>query len=320
MHRFIAGAQAGPSDHRAKSQDQNHKAPCALRGDQELGFQLYGEGPTIKARLSPAMKACEHCLGLGLFYDATTHTSSYCTKRPPQKMVALVNKSHLPVRYLRATLDGKETGFRNYSGNADRILGQLKKYLQIFPDKFLCPPTEKKSDYNEKNGLILSGPVGVGKTFLLVSLAKKLLVKGYQVEFIDFYRLIEEIKGSFSAKDKSSQEIIDPLIEVEILLIDELGKGRNTELELTILDQIVMGRYNQNKPIIATTNYSLHSPSSKTVNLKSVSHAFGTDYFGSLKERVGSRIFSRFIESSHLLQLDGSDYRTLSQSTKGDLK
>ena len=34
-----------------------------------------------------------------------------------------------------------------------------------------------------------------------------------------------------------------------------LVKDVNTEFELTIIDQIVMGRYNQDKPIIATTNY-----------------------------------------------------------------
>ena len=46
-------------------------------------------------------------------------------------------------------------------------------------------------------------------------------------------------------------------MDVDILFIDELGKGRNTDFELTILDQLVMGRYNQNKMIVASTNCHL---------------------------------------------------------------
>lgn len=322
---------------------------CPLRHDnpsESKGYVIQRGGAFITAKLSEAVKNCPECLGLGYQHDEILEASHYCVARSPQRIVALYEESRLPVRYLDASFDGKAGGFRNYSGNADRILFQLINYLNTFPSRFPKLPiqqtetrprqdknqnknqnnqghkggtTEKqKTEHAEKEGqgLILSGPVGVGKTFLLVAAAKSFIEKGYRVRFVDFFQLISEIQASIMKKQPPT-EILTPLIDTDVLLIDELGKGRNSEFELTILDQIVMGRYNQNKPIMATTNYSLSSSKSpKTINLKSSSDTFGFDAFGPLKERVGSRIFSRLLESSLFLELDGSDYRKMSRGYK----
>ncbi|MCY4380090.1 MAG: ATP-binding protein [Proteobacteria bacterium] len=284
---------------------------CPVNSCAGKGYILTAEGSTIQAKLCPCVLDCPECVGQGFTHNLSSGRSQFCIPIPPQKIVALYSDSHLPRRYLHASLDGEKGGFRNFSGNADRVLTQLKDYVASFPSKFL---PQKSLSYDPK-GLILSGPVGVGKTFLLVSLAKKFIAKGYQVKFVDFFRLIAEIQGGLSNKE-SPIRILDPLIDVEILLIDELGKGRNSEFESTILDQIIMGRYNQNKPIIATTNYSLTQPSyQKSVNLKSSHNSFSPDYFGSLKDRVGSRIFSRLFESCRMVALQGNDYRKMIQNT-----
>ncbi len=71
-----------------------------------------------------------------------------------------------------------------------------------------------------RRGLILSGPVGVGKTYLLVGLAKTLIRLGVEVKFVDFHRLLSLIRASYA--DKGSEEsLLAPLIEAEILMIDE---------------------------------------------------------------------------------------------------
>ena len=318
---------------------------CPLRRDNgsSKGYVIQKGGAFITAELSEAVKNCPECLGLGYQHDEIRGVSQYCTQRSPQRIVALYGESRLPVRYLNASFDGKSGGFRNYSGNADRILFQLTNYLNAFPSRFQRPPSQQAhtQQQQERNqdpkggatgkqqlpkaqhkaekegwGLILSGPVGVGKTFLLVAAAKSLIEKGYRVRFVDFFQLISEIQAGIMKKHPPT-EILTPLIDTDVLLIDELGKGRNSEFELTILDQIVMGRYNQNKPIMATTNYSLSlSRSPQTINLKSSSDTFGFDAFGPLKERVGSRIFSRLLESSLFLELDGSDYRKMRRGYK----
>ena len=293
---------------------------CALKSDNRRsqlcanhecsGYNLIRGSTHIKAELCACVLHCPECLGAGFRHDKATAQSSYCVDITPKKLVALYNTSELPLRYLKAHFDSSEHGFRNFSGNGDQVLAQLHDYLNTFPAKHLKP---RNTATINNPGLVLSGPVGVGKTHLLVCLAKNLIEKGYNVKFVDFFRISSEIQAGLTKK-QSALEILDPLIAVDILLIDELGKGRNSQFELTIIDQIIMGRYNQAKPTIATTNYQLSSATPVNVNLRSSTDAFSSDDFGSLSERLGSRIFSRLKESTRFIELQGKDYRTMIQA------
>ena len=269
------------------------------------GYRLTQGAAHIKAQLCPCVLNCPECLGIGFHHDDATAKSNYCQKIAPQKIVSLYNNSDLPLRYLKAHFASAAGGFRNYSGNADQVLSRIHGYINTFAPKHESP-------HHENKGLVLSGPVGVGKTYLLVCIAKQLIEKGYGVKFVDFFRMSSEVQAGL-VKKQSPLEILDPLIDVDILLIDELGKGRNSQFELTIIDQIIMGRYNQNKPIIATTNYLLtnHTGPAHLVDLKASTDAFSSDDFTSLAGRLGSRIFSRLMESTHFIELQGSDYRTM---------
>ena len=69
-------------------------------------------------------------------------------------------------------------------------------------------------------GFVLSGPVGAGKTHLLAAtLAHLVLEVGWVLSL-----LYATIRRGFQ-EGKSGGEIIGPLSEVEVLAIDELGKG-----------------------------------------------------------------------------------------------
>ena len=111
-----------------------------------------------------------------------------------------------------------------------------------------------------------------------------------------------------------------------MLFIDEMGKGRNTDFELVILDQLVMGRYNQNRAIVASTNCYLHSKTEKQkrhlydipLDQAPEQHensGFASSQFGTLESRVGERIFSRLLETCSMLDLSGDDYRRQGKPT-----
>ena len=286
---------------KAHNDNHDHK-------QHNVPYELYAGKTSIKARLSPMITSCAECLGSCLYHDETTGQSRYCVEPAPQHIVSIYNTSELPLRYLHAHFDSKTHGFRNYSGNADQVLSQIHHILNSIPKKHETLRDSSPSTTAPHKGVILSGPVGVGKTFLAVCMAKNFIEKGYGVRFMDFFRISSEIQAQLIRK-QSALDILDPLIDVDVLIIDELGKGRNSEFELTIIDQIIMGRYNQNKPTIATTNYQLRS--SSTVDLKSSASAFESDTFGSLKDRVGSRIFSRLTEGTQFIELCGHDYRSM---------
>ena len=267
------------------------------------GYQLLRRGALMAAEICSCLSQCPRCLGWGYRDGGSTSRSRPCVSPLPQRMVNLWNDSTLPVRYFDCELEL----FSNFTGNGQRVLSVLQNYLK----NFSLQKEPQSYESMQRRGLVLSGAVGVGKTYLLVSLAKSFIRRGYGVKFIDFFQLITEIKAGFSQR-ASEEDILKPLIEVDVLFIDELGKGRNSEFELTILDQLVMGRYNQDKPILATTNYHFGKEApSRMVDLRAPSHGFGLDSFSLLKERVGARIYSRIVEGCYLVPITGRDFREL---------
>lgn len=102
------------------------------------------------------------------------------------------------------------------------------------------------------------------------------------------------------------------IIEFDILFVDELGKGRNSDWELSVLDQLIMGRYNRNKIIVASTKYDL-KPNTRvnySTNLdERKPGSFELDRFESLEKRIDPRIYSRLFETSEFIELTGEDFR-----------
>ena len=165
---------------------------------------------------------------------------------------------------------------------------------------------QKYTTDNEKKGLILSGEVGRGKTHLMISILRSLIFdQGARVRFIEFSRLLSILRDGYSRKE-SNQELMHELLNVPILAIDELGKGRLTGWERTVIDDIVSGRYNSNGVLLATTNYKWGSPQTKGAELSNLAENFDKQTLG---DRVGERVFSRLQEMCYFTPIQGVDFR-----------
>ena len=152
--------------------------------------------------------------------------------------------------------------------------------------------------YPTKKGFLLMGPSGLGKTHLAVGTISELtLYHGVRCMFKDFFYLLSELKQAYS-EGTPENEVILPLIETEVLVIDELGKGRSNEWELNILDQLISKRYNASRMTLITTNYVTREIAKATGNSDEI-----------LEVRVGERIASRLFEMCELIHLEGRDYR-----------
>ncbi len=155
----------------------------------------------------------------------------------------------------------------------------------------------------ENLGLILWGDVGRGKTHLLVAMLRELIFRhGVTARFVEFSHLLADLKSGFDRKEGVST-LLDPLVKVDILAIDELGKGRNTEFEYQILDELVSRRYNAGRTLLATTNYP-PGPSTGRATGDLVAETLPP-----LIDRVGERVYSRLQETCDFCQLRGEDYR-----------
>lgn len=278
--------------------------PCALRQRSASescgqchgeGFYLGIKGPYTAATVCSCVQSCPQCLGQARRIEKGISIS--CRTPSVTQVVNLINAAQIPARYAEAHI-GRFQNFRDRGGNGRQILQDVKDWFR---------------DFQAGKGLVIEGPVGCGKTFILASLAKAFAMQGYSVKFADFFQLTSEIKAGFS-EGKSEAALLQPLIEVDILFIDELGKGRNTDFELTVIDQLVCSRYNQKKSILASTNYKLRpiqgKPSTGYMDSQLPGSSFNLDALQTLEERIGRRIFSRLKETSLFLELNEDDFRT----------
>ncbi|MFP5286294.1 MAG: hypothetical protein ACLGI9_11205, partial [Thermoanaerobaculia bacterium] len=79
-----------------------------------------------------------------------------------------------------------------------------------------------------------------------------------QGRFVEFTALIHQIQYTFDPDSEESQrQILDPLTEAEVLVLDELGTQKPTPWVQEVLYLIINSRYTKRRPTLFTTNYRL---------------------------------------------------------------
>src|SRR5262249_33041234 len=106
-------------------------------------------------------------------------------------------------------------------------------------------------------GLLFMGPQGVGKTHLAVGIAKQLIkLKSVPCLFRTFPELLKEIQNSYNAISQTSElSLLWPVLEIEVLVLDELGAQNPSSWVRDTVSYVLNYRYNENKVTILTTNY-----------------------------------------------------------------
>ena len=146
-----------------------------------------------------------------------------------------------------------------------------------------------------ERGVLFSGPVGVGKTHLAVSILKGLTERGFSCLFYEFGALLKEIQDSYNPNTKTSElAVLSPVLNAEILVLDELGASKPTDWVRDTMAHIINTRYNDRKATVFTTNY----PDDRK-----------NDREETLEDRIGVRLRSRLFEMCKTIDMKGSDYR-----------
>ncbi len=178
--------------------------------------------------------------------------------------------------------------------------------LSIFPDKPLpdMPCTQRESmqiirdmcrDYAEKyphaetQDLLLMGQSGLGKTFLMHAMAKRLLERGFNVLLVSAYRFLDTARKAYFGGDT---EAMDSLMTTDVLLLDDLGSEPLMEnITIVQLFNLINERRSAGRGTVYSTNLNERE----------------------LRQRYTERIASRLTDKRHcdLLLFHGDDIRRL---------
>ncbi len=222
-------------------------------------------------------EVCQKCFGSGMEV-VKGQGARICECRRRDAHSLRLNKARIPKRYEKCHFNTYDHKLSESQKKALRLAGD---FTQNFPAV--------------DQGLLFTGPVGVGKTHLAVSIIKGLTERGFPCLFYEFGSLLKEIQDSYNPSTKSSElAVLSPVLTAEVLVLDELGASKPTDWVLDTMAHIINTRYNENRFTIFTTNY----PDERAADGKET-----------LEDRVGVRVRSRIFEMCKTVKIEGEDYR-----------
>jgi DNA replication protein DnaC len=242
---------------------------------------------------------CPHCGGTGFVISTREgrEFASACTCRRPARVDgdALVRSCRIPPRYEHCALATFEPGNPSLSAALEKAIGYCAGYPHLGDDEGL--------------GLLFSGDNGVGKTHLAVAVLRELVTaKGVRGQFWDFHELIREIKSSYDPETKTSElQVLEPVVEMDVLLLDDLGAWKMTDWMNDTLFYILNSRYLAKRATLITTNY-------QDASREAVLAADPLRRKEFLVERIGQRLRSRLMEMCLVIKVQGDDHRQARQA------
>ncbi len=158
---------------------------------------------------------------------------------------------------------------------------------------------------------------------LAVAALRALVVeRGVQGLYVNVTELIQQLQMSIDGRGPSREEILQPVIDSEVLVLDELGACRSTEWVLDQLYYVINSRYMRQRLTLVTTNY-LDSP--QPVRARTARNAEGPKslpeaverWRETLSDRITDRLRSRLYEMCDSIELRGDDFRSLGRTPGG---
>jgi len=199
----------------------------------------------------------------------------------------LAIEARIPEKFVHCRLDNFEVyhsvkGRRQLNHELSRPHEVAKKFVKQYP--------------KVKRGLLFMGPCGVGKTHLAVAIINELIrEKGVPCLFYDFQDLMKEIQHSYDRETKTTElAVLEPVINREVLVLDDLGARKVSDWMLDTLAYIVNQRYNHQRITILTSNWMDNPPRPDEETLT---------------DRIGVRLRSRLREMCQEFEIISEDYR-----------
>jgi len=180
----------------------------------------------------------------------------------------------LPPRYRSASLEMLDPG--------------RQKAVQEYVAQFTA---ESPLGDRERNGLLVYGGAGVGKTFMAAVIGKEIarkLGRRHWPIWREVHKLAQQLRDELGNTASPSRWIRDSLVDPEkLLILDDLGAERDSDFLAEQLEAAIVRRYDEQLPVLITTNLDPEG----------------------IKARYGTRVFSRLWQMCRVVHLTGPDRR-----------
>ncbi len=244
--------------------------------------------------MKTAAEVCPVCAGSGWKSAGAEHRVARCECRLKLRGETLLSAARIPKRYEHCELSNFEFDGPHRNLAAARLAAC--KFVEEYP--------------LDNTGLLLIGSIGTGKTHLAVGIIKELVVsKGIPCLFYDYRELLKQIQNSYNDSVKATElEVLRPVFEAEVLVLDELGAVKPTEWVWDTVSLILNSRYNDNRTTIITTNYpdDAARDSNGSSEFARAQRAARSETLG---DRIGDRMRSRLHEMCRIVKMEGQDFR-----------
>jgi DNA replication protein DnaC len=259
-------------------------------------------------------QVCPICNGTGWAPVASDDTSTPSESSSPgvrrcncmldTRVQRLLKSARIPRRYEHCSFESYTFTSKTYPGT------DSQKFAREFAKKFA-------EEYPLVDvGLLFIGPCGIGKTHLAVSILRSLLInKHIECRFYDFRELLKEIQNSYNPISQSSEmAILEPVLNVDVLLLDDLGAIKPSLWVQDTVAYILNARYNDKRTTLLTTNFldmepRPSEPEEDMRRNKKERSAINYPVEESLTDRIGVRMRSRLFEMCKAIDMIGEDFR-----------
>lgn len=223
-----------------------------------------------------------------------TRAAQDCVCRAERRAARQISSARIPERYQHCTLEDYEPNYKGVNKTLAGALVQARHFVRGYPLE------------TGGNGLLLTGSIGVGKTHLAVGMLQALIAeRGARGLFWDYRDLLKAVQHSYNpAVATTERDVLRPVFEAEVLVLDELGANRPTEWVWDTVAHILNTRYNDRRTTIITTNYTNLPPGGEMAG--GVRAAVREETLG---DRIGERMRSRLQEMCVVVEMAGEDFR-----------
>jgi DNA replication protein DnaC len=239
---------------------------------------------------------CPICEGSGLRIIEREDGKRFaqpCACQLERRAARMLGRAHIPRRYEHCSLESYETDFPSSHRSLGTAHMRARKFVESYPLE------------TAGTGLLLTGSIGVGKTHLAVGILQALVSeRGATGLFFDYRDLLKQVQNSYNRQVSATElEILAPVFEAEVLVLDELGASKPTDWVWDTVAHILNTRYNDRRTTIITTNYANLAPLGGETGVRAAVRE------ETLGDRIGERMRSRLQEMCVVVEMRGEDFR-----------